>query len=83
MRIINFKDKDKMIAFQYRETLYSRIQEYGYLYISHFCHEIYYTKMKSSNCIAELLDVTPQCVTKWMRKWGFVLRKTGGKGAKD
>ena len=77
--IINYKDKDKLIRFKYRKELYKIINEYGYKYVSHFCIYIYFNKKKSSKHLAVMLGVTPQCVTKWMKKWSFKLRRTGGK----
>ena len=79
MRKINFKDKDTEINFRYKKELYALINKHGYKYVSNFCHDLYFNKMVTTPYIANLLSLSPQCITKWMKRWRFKLRKTGGK----
>jgi len=75
---MNFQKLDLMVSFQKKAKVYSDALDQGYIYISEWVYDMYYSRCLSLREVSVYAGVHLSTVNRWMTKWGYASRPKGG-----
>ncbi len=79
----DFERLDGLIRFNYKNDLYSLVKSHGSQYVSECVYTLYNRDKKSVRQTAAFMEVSPETILYWMRKWNFSRRPQGGNVKND